>query len=921
MSLFQSFRNRVHPGGRGRKRLLLITDQHLTVYDWENGLFQELGHFSQEERELDFFEATVEADRDGMPIHILVDVIEEELRREVIPRLWGSNRDAVIQRRLARLFHGTPYRRSVAQGRQPDGREQLIFSGLTNPALVAPWIACLGERSIPVAGIWSLQLLSRELLREIDTRSDYALLISIHSSGMRQTCFHRGRTVISRMTILRTDPEEDLPVSLVRDELTRTRQYLNTLRLLPPGTILDLYVLGNAAVSASDPAQWEGIGGDFDRARLLNTAELARDIGLTGGLDEGGAELLYAQLLLRHPPPSHYRHPNGAPASTEAERGPGGWLRRLLFKRSQPDEQRAAGGTPVRRLGDLLLEKAVITQDQLATALSEQRQTGNSLGKVMVSLGFIPESAMRDLLAEILNHESMDLAEAPPHPGALKRVPKAFAKRHGVLPVLFDAQAKILVVATSNPLNVAVLDKLQARMEPGVTIKPVLASEGEIADAIDRFYGFELSVDGILRELETGEEDLESLSETPEGFSHPMVRLVNALLTDAVKRNASDIHIGPTAGFVRVRFRIDGVLRQIHSLHRNILSGLLVRVKVMAGMDIAETRLPQDGRITFDMSGHVINFRVSAHPTIHGENLVFRVLDLRDEIKTPDHLRLTAPSRDALLELLRRPEGLILVTGPTGSGKTTTLYSLLNYLNDEGVNVMTMEDPVEYPMPTVLQTHINKSIGLDYAAGIRSMLWQDPDVILVGEVHDRETASMALQAAMTGHQVLATLHANSALGAIPRLMNLDVATDFIEGNINGIIAQRLVRQLCPACRVSGESTVEERRLLGLPEDQPFTLSRPVGCEACFHSGYKGRLPVMEVLPMDEAYDDLIHVGAAKGAFRKLAAARGVRSMAKDAKSRVLAGETTLEEIGRVLVLSHPTPSADGPADDDPAAER
>ncbi len=901
MSLLQSIRQRLFLGAAGQKRLLLISDQQAIVYDWEQGVFRELGRFPQESPAIDAFVTTVDQQRQGMPLHVLVDIIEEELRREVVPRLWGRNRSQVIQRRQERIFHGTPYHRCVSQGRDREGRERLLYSGLTNPDLVAPWMRALVANGIPVAGIWSVQLMSRELLQKISARSEYALLIGVHGSGLRQTFFFQGRTLISRMTPMRTGAAGEAPMAVLRDEIGRTRQYLNSLHLLPRGVTLDLFILGEERLSGVDGASWNGIIGPDGELHRPGLAAVAEKVGLQAGLTDVGVEMLYAQLLLRRPPPNHYARPEELAVVDSA----GGGLLRGLFGKGgdgepAPEMARAA---PVRRLGDLLLEKGVITRDQLDTALSEQKKNRDSLGRVLVKLGFIPESVMRDLLAEMLHHESIDLTEMPPHPSALEQVPKAFAKRHGVLPVLYDPDVPSLVVATSNPLNVGVLDKLQARLGARVLVKPVLAGEGEIASAIDQFYGFELSVEGILRELETGEEDLESLSESADGFSHPMVRLVDALLTDAVKRNVSDIHIGPTAGFVRVRFRVDGVLRQIYSFHRSILSGLMVRIKVMAGMDIAETRLPQDGRITFEVAGHSVNFRVSCQPVIHGENLVLRVLDLRQEIKTTEHLNLSPESHESLMGLLKRSDGLILVTGPTGSGKTTTLYSLLNHVNSEAVNVMTMEDPVEYPMSTVLQTHVNKSIGLDYAAGIRSMLWQDPDVILVGEVHDKETATMALQAAMTGHQVLTTLHASSALGAIPRLLNLEVATDFMEGNINGIIAQRLVRRLCKACKVEDRPSPREQRLLGVGGEQPPVIYRSKGCFACFDSGYKGRFPVMEVLRVDEGFDDLIHARAAKGAFRKLAAARGVRTMLMDGLSRVLAGETSLEEIDRVLDLS------------------
>ncbi|MBF0110389.1 MAG: type II/IV secretion system protein [Magnetococcales bacterium] len=557
---------------------------------------------------------------------------------------------------------------------------------------------------------------------------------------------------------------------------------------------------------------------------------------------------------------------------------------------------------PRRRLGDLLLERGLISQDHLQTALAEQKRSSESLGRIVVRLGLVAEVALRSVLAEALNHESIDLVEVSPHPEALAMVPKRFAKRHGILPILYDRDRKQMVVAMANPTNVSVLDLLQARLEPGATVLPRLAGEAEIAGAIDQHYGHELSVEGILRELETGEVDLESLVDPMAEFSHPMVRLVNALLTDAVKREASDIHIGPTSGFVRVRYRIDGVLRHIHSFHRHLLPSLMVRLKVMGGMNIAETRIPQDGHVSLEMAGQKVSFRISIQPTINGENAVFRILDLRREVRSLDELGVTPHNLGELHRALRRNMGLILVTGPTGSGKTTTLYSMINHLNNVGINVMTLEDPVEYPMSTVLQTNVNKAVGLDYAAGIRSLLWQDPDVILVGEIHDSETANMALQAAMTGHQVLTTLHANSTLGSLPRLMNLGTHKDFLIGNINCIVAQRLVRRLCLACRKPVLATDRERRILKFSATEEGAIFQAVGCPECHGSGYRGRLPVMEVLRVDDTFDELIYTGAPRREFMAHGRALGLRTMAMDGIDRVKNGMTTLEELARSVDL-------------------
>ncbi|PZR43751.1 MAG: secretion system protein E, partial [Stutzerimonas stutzeri] len=341
------------------------------------------------------------------------------------------------------------------------------------------------------------------------------------------------------------------------------------------------------------------------------------------------------------------------------------------------------------------------------------------------------------------------------------------------------------------------LDKVRSQLNAELEIETLLAGESEIDRAIDQYYGYELSIDGILHEIETGEIDWKSLQSSSDEYSQPVVRLIDAILADAVKRDASDVHFEPEANFLRIRYRIDGMLRQIRALHKSYWPAMAVRIKVMSGMNIAETRAPQDGRINLVLSGRQVDFRVAAQPTIHGENVVLRILDRQKGIVPLEGLGLAEDHLDLLKLMIARPEGIILVTGPTGSGKTTTLYSVLNHINSEGVNIMTLEDPVEYPMALVRQTSVAESAKLDFANGIRSMMRQDPDVILVGEIRDTDTAEMAFRAAMTGHQVYSTLHTNSAIGAIPRLLDIGILPDLMAGNIIGIVAQRLVRRLCP----------------------------------------------------------------------------------------------------------------------------
>ncbi len=556
------------------------------------------------------------------------------------------------------------------------------------------------------------------------------------------------------------------------------------------------------------------------------------------------------------------------------------------------------------RLGEILVHKGVATPDQIDIALTEQRRTKEHLGKILVRLGFATESIIRDVIGGVIGQESVDLARAVADGEAIRMLPKEMARRLKVLPLTLNAANNSLTVAMADTFNVVVLDQLNAHLGGNLDVVPLLAGEAEIAKAIDQFYGFELSVDGILKEIETGEIDYQSLDADSEEYSQPVVRLVNALLSDAVKSNASDIHFEPEEGFLRFRYRIDGVLRQIRSLHKNYWAAIAVRVKVMAGMDIAETRAPQDGRISLSLSGRQVDFRVSTLPTVHGENIVLRVLDRQKGIVSLDDLGLRADEQTQVKLMVARPEGIILVTGPTGSGKTTTLYSILSYLNTESVNIMTLEDPVEYPTPMIRQTSVSETSRLDFASGIRSMMRQDPDIILVGEIRDEDTASMALRAAMTGHQVFSTLHTNSALGAIPRLLDIGVAPDILAGNIIGIIAQRLVRKLCTVCKEAHDMSDLERTLLGLKvTDRQQTIYRPKGCPKCDNQGYKGRVAVMEVLKFDPDLDELLARRGTPREFLRMALSKGFRPLADAGAQRVLDGATSLEEISRVVDLT------------------
>ena len=565
-----------------------------------------------------------------------------------------------------------------------------------------------------------------------------------------------------------------------------------------------------------------------------------------------------------------------------------------------PNPAPTAGGAPpgLHHLANLLVETGAISEDQARIARTEQRNTGAGFADAAAKLGFVTEGIIRDALGGALGVESVDLGSAVAEADATAAVPERVARRFLAVGLAIERDAagapRRITVAMADPFDVIALDHLRSLFEEDVEVAPLLAGRTDVERFIERAYGHDLSVSGILAEIESGGEAAEPAGEAAAAagrageYGQPIVRLVDVLLSDAVKQGASDVHFEPERGFLRVRYRIDGVLRQVRSLHRGYWSAIAVRLKVMCGMNIAETRAPQDGRMTLSVSGRDIDYRVSSLPTAHGENIVLRVLDRSRGLVPLDELGMSSGALAELGRMMERPEGLILVTGPTGSGKTTTLYSMLAHLDREAVNIMTLEDPVEYPMARIRQTSVNEAVKLDFANGVRSLLRQDPDVILVGEIRDADTAAMTFRAAMTGHQVYSTLHTNSAVGAIPRLLDVGVAPGVLAGNIIGIVAQRLVRRLCPACREPA------------PNAPPF---RAAGCAECGHQGYRGRIALTEVLRFDAEIDDLVARSAPARELLETAKRRGFVPLAEDAVRRVADGSSTIEEVSRVVDLT------------------
>lgn len=551
---------------------------------------------------------------------------------------------------------------------------------------------------------------------------------------------------------------------------------------------------------------------------------------------------------------------------------------------------------PFVRLGDRLLALGLLTKDQLDIALVEQRASGRLLGEVLAEMGLVPDEVLREVVANALGQQAVNMANVVADPTSLAKLPKALAVRHTVFPLSFDNETQTLTLACARPNDIVAADQVRAQVGPDTTIEWRLASGPDILAAVEQFYGRELQIDGILHELETGRFDASPAGQRMDDYKHPVVRLVDAFLRDAVGRGASDIHFEPEGQFLRVRYRVDGLLRQVRVLHSKHWSAMVVRLKIIANMNIAETREAQDGRIVLGISGRTVDFRSASQPTVHGENFVLRVLDAKQNVLGLEQLGLTEASLEMLRSMLARPEGILLVTGPTGSGKTTTLYSILGHLNQPDVNIMTLEDPVEYQLPMARQTALGATAKMNFAEGIRSLMRQDPDIILVGEIRDGETAEMALRAAMTGHQVFSTLHTNSAVRSIARLTSLGVPAEMISGNVIGIIAQRLVRRLCPHCKTPAEMSTESRVLYGLGDSPVFEAK---GCKHCDMQGYKGRLALMEILKFDASIDDMVARGASIREIVSYARRHGFKTLAADGLRRVGEGLTSLDEIKRV----------------------
>ncbi|TML41976.1 MAG: type II secretion system protein GspE [Actinobacteria bacterium] len=556
------------------------------------------------------------------------------------------------------------------------------------------------------------------------------------------------------------------------------------------------------------------------------------------------------------------------------------------------------------QLGSLLLAGGLLTREQLDDALATQRITGKSLGRVLIDGGAVTEADLVRTLASRIGLEYIDLSDYPVDAAAAGSISAALSRRYQALPVAWEDGRMVLAMA--DPSNVFAIDDI--RTITGADVKVVVATRASIDAAIDKFHRLDTEAQEVSSQASSeleAEEDLASIKEVVEDA--PIVKLVNLMITQAVADRASDIHIEPGEKDVRVRYRIDGVLHESMRLKKNIQSGVISRLKIMADINIAERRIPQDGRVTATIGGKPVDLRVATLPTVYGEKVVMRILDKSTAVLKLTELGFLENNRERFERSFRKPYGTILVTGPTGSGKSTTLYATLNILNEDSKNVITVEDPVEYRLPGINQVQVNNKAGLSFAAALRSILRSDPDIVLVGEIRDRETAIIAIEAALTGHLVLSTLHTNDAATTPTRLVEMGVEPFLVASALDCIVAQRLARRLCDKCKQAYQPVPGELEASGwsLEADvdglgEPETLYRPVGCSACGKTGYKGRFALHEVMEVTEEIERLIVERGHSEDIKKVAVAQGMLTLRQVGLAHVRGGMTSVEEVLRVV---------------------
>ncbi len=554
-----------------------------------------------------------------------------------------------------------------------------------------------------------------------------------------------------------------------------------------------------------------------------------------------------------------------------------------------------------KALGELLLEEGLITQERLAEANDQAKRAGRTLGRILIELGYLTEADLFAFLARRMGLEFVDLGEAQIDPAATSLIPEALAKRYKALPIGFDDDGK-LVVAMSDPANVLAIDDIRALT--GKEVRPVVATAADIMAAIGRMSRLDSAIETPAASDDTSGDPIDISSVTEASDDAPVVRLVHLIITQAVSDRASDIHIEPQERDLRIRFRVDGVLHEILRQPRSMQAGVISRLKIMAEMDIAERRIPQDGRMGLVVQGKAIDLRVASLPTVYGEKVVMRILDKSSILLKLEDLGFSEGNYSRFKESYTKPYGMILVTGPTGSGKSTTLYATLNILNSIDRNIITVEDPVEYRLGGINQIQTNVKAGLTFASALRSILRADPDVVLIGEVRDRETAQISIEAALTGHLVLTTLHTNDAPSAVSRLIEMGIEPFLVASAVDAVLAQRLARRLCDNCKEpyvpTREALLENKFPIGDNDEIP-KLYRPIGCVKCAKTGYRGRLAVHEVMTMTEGIERLVVERRSTDDISRLAVEQGMEVLRFDGMTKVKLGLTSLEEIQRVIV--------------------
>lgn len=544
-----------------------------------------------------------------------------------------------------------------------------------------------------------------------------------------------------------------------------------------------------------------------------------------------------------------------------------------------------------KRLGDLLVDSNLITEEQLSIAL-EHKLPHEKLGDTFVREGYITEQQLIEVLEFQLGIPHINIYQYPIDLKAVHLVPREMAKRHQVMPIRIDDDQ--LVIAMADPMDYFAIEEL--RLVTGYQIVPAIATTEAVQQTINKFYDIEETLDEAMEDF-LPSESVEESEITDE--DSPIVRLVNQIITSAVTLRASDIHFDPQETDFRIRYRIDGQLRTQRTLPKDMQKVITARLKIMANLNITDNRQPQDGRIKMEVNYKPIDMRVSTLPSIFGEIVVMRILDLSQALTGLDNIGFTKENEELFRSMITQPNGIVLMTGPTGSGKSTTLYAALNQLNDEQVNIITVEDPVEYQLAGINQVQVNEQIGMTFAAGLRSILRQDPDIIMVGEIRDFDTAQISVRASLTGHLVLSTLHTNSAVAALTRLLDMGVEKFLLASSLSGVVAQRLVRRVCRDCEETVEATAHEKEIFQKAQIEIDTVKKGKGCSTCHDSGYRGRIAIQEVLPIDSAIRDFIMQSRSADEIRTYVKEQGMKFLIDDGLLKVKQGLTTTEEVLRV----------------------